>query len=85
MDQEPIKICSDCGAEYAVEAFSCADCGGKLVFSQEYERRSVPLEEEEAKFLVREGPVDYLRELGGLLQKKGIRVEIRFHGCAPGT
>jgi ribosomal protein L40E len=85
MDQEPIKICSNCGAEYSIEAVACADCGGTLVFPAEYEKRSVPLEEEEAEVLIRQGPVGYLRELGELLQKNGIRTDIRFHGCAPGT
>ena len=85
MDEAPIKICSQCGAEYSLEAVSCADCGGALVFSSEYEKRSVPLEEDEAQVLVREGSVSYLRELGELLQKNGIRSDIRFHGCAPGT
>jgi hypothetical protein len=85
MDEEPIKICSDCGAEYSIEAAACADCGGTLVFPQDYIKRSVPLEEEEAEILIRQGQVAYLRELGELLNKNGIRTEIRFHGCAPGT
>jgi ribosomal protein L40E len=85
MNEEPIKICSSCGAEYSLEAVTCADCGGNLVFPQEYERRSVPLEEAEEAILIRQGSVDYLRELGELLQKNGIRAAIRFHGCPPGT
>jgi len=85
MDETPIKICPQCGAEYSPEAVSCADCGGALVFSSEHQNRSVPPEEEEAQVLVREGSVSYLRELGELLQKNGIRSDIRFHGCAPGT
>lgn len=85
MAEEPIKICSSCGEEYSLEAITCADCGGTLVFPQEYEKRSVPLEEEEAEVLVRQGSATYLRELGGLLNKNGIRTDIRFHGCPPGT
>jgi ribosomal protein L40E len=85
MNEEPIKICSDCGAEYSPEAVTCADCGGTLVFPREYEKRSVPLEEEEAQTLIREGSAPYLRELGELMKKTGIRTDIRFHGCAPGT
>ena len=85
MNEEPIKICSSCGAEYSLEAVTCADCGGNLVFPQEYEKRSVPLEEAEAGILIRQGSVGYLRELGVLLKKDGIRSAIRFHGCAPGT
>ena len=85
MNEEPIKICSSCGAEYSLEAVTCADCGGNLVFPQEYEKRSVPLEEAEEGILIRQGSVGYLRELGELLKKSGIRSAIRFHGCAPGT
>jgi uncharacterized OB-fold protein len=85
MNEEPIKICSSCGEEYSPEAVTCADCGGTLVFPQEYEKRSIPLGEVEAEILIRQGPVGYLRELGELLKKNGIRSDIRFHGCAPGT
>ena len=85
MDEEPIKICSNCGAEYSIEAVACADCGGTLVFPTEYEKRSIPLEEVEAEILVRQGPVGYLKELSELLKKNGIRTDIRFHGCPPGT
>lgn len=85
MGEEPIKICSNCGAEYSLEALTCADCGGTLVFPQQYERRYEPLEDAEAEILIRQGQVQYLRELSELLKKKGIRTDIRFHGCAPGT
>ena len=85
MNEEPIKICSKCGEEYSLEAVTCADCGGDLVFPQQYKKPSVPLEENEADTLVRQGPVGYLRELGELLKKSGIRTDIRFHGCPPGT
>jgi ribosomal protein L40E len=37
MNEQPYKICSNCGAEYSIEALSCADCGGNLVFPQKYE------------------------------------------------
>ena len=85
MNEEPIKICSKCGEEYSLEALTCAECGGALVFPQEYEKRSVPLEEEEAQVLIRQGSVSYLRELSELLRKNGIRTDIQFHGCPPGT
>jgi hypothetical protein len=85
MNEDPIKICSDCGAEYSIEATACADCGGVLVFSSEYKRRSVPLEDEEARALIRQSQLPYLRELDELLKKNGIRTDIRFHGCEPGT
>ncbi len=85
MKEEPIKICSKCGAEYSPEAMVCADCGGELVFPSQYHERSVPLEEEQETILVRQGPADYLKELDVLLKKNGIRTAIRFHGCEPGT
>jgi hypothetical protein len=85
MNEEPIKICSNCGEEYSPEAFTCVECGGTLVLPQEYEKRSVPLEEEEARVLIRQGSVSYLRELSALLKKNGIRTDIQFHGCPPGT
>jgi predicted amidophosphoribosyltransferase len=85
MNEEPIKICSNCGAEYSPEALVCADCGGNLVFSQRHGEASAPPAAQEAEILVREGPGDYLEELGRLLKTRGIGHEIRFHGCAPGT
>ena len=85
MDEEPIKICSKCGEEYSLEAVTCADCGGTLVFPRQYEKSSVRLEEEEAVIIIRQGSVDYLKELGELLKKNGIRTDIRFHGGEPGT
>jgi predicted amidophosphoribosyltransferase len=85
MTEQPVKVCPNCGAEYSLEAVNCADCGGNLVFSQVYETRSAPLEEAEAQILIRQDVVGYLRELGELMKKKGIRSDIRFHGCEPGT
>jgi ribosomal protein L40E len=85
MNEDPIKICSSCGAEYSVDAVICADCGGKLVFAKEYEKRSIPLEEGQAAILIRQEMMGYLTELGELLNKDGIRSLIRFHGCEPGT
>jgi predicted amidophosphoribosyltransferase len=84
MNEEPIKICSGCGAEYSVRAVVCADCGGKLVFPQDYEKRFVPLADEEERTLIREGSIHYLRELKGHLERDGIRSDIRFHGEVPG-
>ena len=63
MNEEPIKICANCGAEYSLEAQICADCGGKLVFPKDHERRTAPLAEEEDRVLVREGSLGYLKEL----------------------
>jgi hypothetical protein len=84
MKEEPIKICSSCGEEYSFKAFECADCGGKLVLPQDYEKRFVPLADEEEKTFIREGPVGYLQELEAELKKKGIRAAIRFLGGEPG-
>jgi hypothetical protein len=83
MQENDYKVCSKCGEEYALEALTCAECGGALVFPSQYE--PPPLEEDEADVLVRQSQVNYLRELAGLLQKNRIRSAIRFHGCPPGT
>jgi ribosomal protein L40E len=85
MKQESIKICSKCGAEYSPEALMCADCGGELIWPNEYEKRFVPLADQEAQVLIREGSLRYLKELGGHLGTDGIRSEIRFHGEVPGA
>lgn len=85
MNERSIKICLKCGGEYSLEALTCADCDGKLVFPEEYEKRYVPPEETEAEALVREGPENYLRELVSLLKREGIQATIRFHGVSPGT
>jgi ribosomal protein L40E len=85
MNEEPIKICSKCGAEYSLQAVGCADCGGDLVFPQQYEKATVPREEAEATVLVRQGPASYLRELEALLKQDGIPSDIQFHGSPPGT
>jgi ribosomal protein L40E len=84
MNQEPVKICSNCGAEYSLRADICADCGGKLVLPQDYQKRFVPLAEEE-QILIREGSIGYLKELEAHLKQTGIRAAIRFHGGTPGA
>ncbi|MDH3196893.1 MAG: hypothetical protein OEO21_01500 [Candidatus Krumholzibacteria bacterium] len=85
MNEEPIKVCSKCAAEYALEATVCADCGGNLVFLQEHEALSNPQEAAEAGILIRQSVRNYLEELSELLRKSGIQSDIRFHGCEPGT
>lgn len=85
MDEQPVKICVYCGAEYALDAQSCADCGGPLEFSGGDSQRTAPIEEGEAVVLVRQGAVGYLRELEQLLTRAGMPAGIRFHGSAPGT
>jgi ribosomal protein L40E len=85
MNELPIKICSKCGGEYDVDAQVCADCGGALVFPQDYEKRYEAPAEEEDVVLVREASFGYLKELLEHLTKKGIRAGIRFHGEAPGS
>ncbi|UCG53195.1 MAG: hypothetical protein JSW58_06475 [Candidatus Latescibacterota bacterium] len=85
MKEEPVKICSSCGAEYSLRAEVCADCGGKLVSPQDFEKRYIPLAEEEEQVLIREGSVGYLQELVEHMKKQGIRAAIRFHGGTPGA
>ena len=84
MNEQPVKICVYCGAEYSIDAQSCADCGGPLEFPGGDSKRTAPIEEGEAVVLVRQGAVGYLRELEQLLMKAGISTGIRFHGSAPG-
>ena len=85
MNELPIKICSKCGEEYDIDAQACADCGGTLVFPQDYVKRYEAPAEEEALVLVREAPFGYLKELLEHLTKKGIRSGIRFHAQEQGS
>ncbi len=85
MNQEPFKVCPGCGGEYAASAQVCADCGGTLEFSGNKDGSDIPLTEEEAQAVVREGAVNYLQELARELAGKGIRSAIVFHAPAPGT
>lgn len=85
MNEEPTKICSACGAEYSREAQVCADCGGKLIFPRDYDKRFEVLPEEEERVLVREAPFGYLKELVEHMTKKGIPADIRFHAQVPET
>jgi predicted amidophosphoribosyltransferase len=85
MKEEPIKICSKCGAEYSLRAESCADCGGALVSPEDYEERFEPLTDEEEVVLVREGAPRYLKELAGHMIQQGIRVSLAYHGGGPGA
>jgi hypothetical protein len=80
-----IKICPKCGEEYTQEALACAECGAALVFPQQVENSAEPPEEGESVVLIRQGTASYLRELTELLHRKGIRTDVRFHGCEPGT
>jgi predicted amidophosphoribosyltransferase len=85
MNEHLIKICSTCGAEYTVDAQVCADCGGKLVFPQDYDKRfDVPAEGEE-QVLIREAPLGYLKEVLEHMTKRGIRASFRLHDQEPGT
>jgi hypothetical protein len=85
MDQDCIKICPKCGEEYSQEAITCAECGAALVFPQQYDSPAEPPDQGEPVVLIRQGTASYLRELAELLHKKGIRTDVRFHGCEPGT
>jgi predicted amidophosphoribosyltransferase len=85
MNEEPVKVCSTCGAEYSLRAESCADCGGKLVSPEDYEERFEPLANEEEVVLIREGAPRYLKELAQHMTKNGIRASIAFHGGQPGS
>ena len=84
MQDDPVKICSKCGEEYSLEAQVCVECGGKLVFEHEYEKRFVPLDETDQMVCVREDKVAYLEELSEVMARNGLRTFIKLHGCAPG-
>jgi predicted amidophosphoribosyltransferase len=81
----PTKICSSCGAEYSIEAQVCADCGGKLVSPQDYEKRFEPPADDEERVLIREAPFGYLKELLERMTRGGIQAFIRFHARVPGA
>lgn len=85
MTNEAIKVCTHCGAEYDASAQVCADCGARLVFRTDERGDIAPLDESQAQALVREGGVDYLRELARELAGQGIRSAIVFHAPGPGT
>jgi predicted amidophosphoribosyltransferase len=85
VNQHPFKICSKCGTEYSVEAQVCADCGGTLVFPQDYGKRFEAPAEGEDLVLIREATLGYLKELLELVAKKGIRAGIRLHDQEPGA
>ena len=85
MDEQPVKICVYCETEYALDAQSCADCGGPLEFAGADAKRAEPIAEGETVVLVRQGAVGYLRELEKLLTRSGIPSGIQFHGSPPGT
>jgi predicted amidophosphoribosyltransferase len=85
MQEDPVKVCVYCRAEYALDAQSCADCGGPLEFPGGDSPRATPIEEGDAVVLVRQGAVNYLRELEQLLTRAGMPSGIRFHGSPPGT
>lgn len=85
MSDEPFKICASCGAEYSPDAQVCADCGGKLLFPEEYEKLSKPIAEGEELVLIRQGQVGYIKELQEHMRRAGIRSAIAFHAPPPGT
>jgi len=85
VNEQPIKICSKCGAEYSLEAQVCADCGGPLVFPQDYRKRVETPAEGEELVLIREATLGYLKELMEHMTKKGIWAGIRLHDQEPRT
>jgi predicted amidophosphoribosyltransferase len=70
--QEPVKTCPKCGGEYAPHGLVCADCGGALVVKREVTEPSQPTGKEEESVLLREGRLDYLKDLSRLLSKERI-------------
>lgn len=74
---KPNKICPDCKAEYFPHIEKCADCGTKLLLPEEYrnaleEKRRIAEKAVENMVVVREGDLDWIRELREVLIDAGI-------------
>lgn len=83
-----IKVCPDCSTEYFPHIRNCADCGTVLVLPEEYkktqeEKKRCMEKAVENRIVVREGDLDWLRELYTVLIDSGIPCVIRADsGCS---
>ncbi len=76
------KICPDCGTEYLPHIEKCADCGVVLVRAEEIEKvreekRRLMQEAVEDEAVVREGDLNWMRELYAVLIDSGIPSTVR--------
>ena len=84
------KICPHCEAEYLPHIEKCADCGVDLLLPEEYkkaqeERKRIEEMTLSNMVVVREGDMDWLRELREVLIDAGIPCAVHFDaGCKKG-
>jgi peptidyl-tRNA hydrolase len=88
MDQN--KICPNCQSEYFPHIEKCADCGAVLLLPEEYrkaqeERKRTAEKALENMVVVREGSLDWMRELQAVLMDAGIPCAVHSDaGCKKG-
>ena len=81
------KICPDCGTEYLPHIERCADCGTVLLLPEELEKaleekRRLMEQAVENEVAVREGDLNWMRELYSVLIDSGIPCAVRSDsGC----
>ncbi len=68
-DDDPIKVCPECGGEYQLTASVCVDCGVPLVLPEEIaEREARELRLRPSLVLVRTAPILWIRALAADLE-----------------
>jgi len=73
MNDDPYKVCPECGGEYQYTASVCADCGVPLVLPGEIaERKARELSLTPGLWLVRTAPILWIRALAAGLEQAGI-------------
>src|SRR3954462_1323864 len=72
-DDDPCKVCPECGGEYQLTANVCVDCGVPLVLPGEIaERKARELPLRPSLVLVRTAPILWIRALATDLEGAGI-------------
>lgn len=84
-----VKICPDCGTEYFAHIQNCADCGAVLLLPEENrklqeERKRCREEILDSPVVVREGDLDWLKELYNVLIDASIPCVIHIDRCKKG-
>jgi hypothetical protein len=89
------KICPQCETEYVPHMEKCADCGSVLLLPEEHrkaqqEKERIREKAVENTAVVREGDLDWLRELRAVLVDAGIPAAVQAaadcgKGCCGGT
>jgi predicted amidophosphoribosyltransferase len=73
MNEDPYKVCPECGGEYQYTIATCVDCGMPLVFPEEISRRDareLPLSPGLVR--LRTAPILWVRALAADLERAGI-------------